>query len=116
MHFDQGRRFPDCEDRGAPRAQRLAQQRQIAALEAAAHDHHEPAIEALDRPLCRLDVCRLRIVDESDAVDDGHRLERVLEAGERLDGTHDRVVRHAGDLRHGRRGHHVGDEMPADQA
>ena len=96
--------------------QRFAQQRKISALETSAHDHDEPAIEALNRPLRGLDVCRLRIVDESDAADDGDRLECVLEAGERFHRAHDRVVRYAGDLRDGRRGHHVGDQMLADEA
>ena len=43
------------------------------------------AVEALDRAARRLDVGRLRVVDEPHAADLGDRLQRVLEAGERRD-------------------------------
>ena len=42
---------------------------QVAALEPAADDRHESRLKALDRTARRLDVRRLRVVDEPDAVD-----------------------------------------------
>ncbi len=48
-------------------------------------NHHQPVVEALDRAPRRLDVGRLRIVDEPDAADLADRLERVLQAGEAFD-------------------------------
>ena len=68
-----------------------------------------PAIEALDGAPGRLDVRRLGVVHEPHAVDRGDRLQRVLEAGERFDRAYHRVGGDAGEPRHRRRGHHVGD-------
>ena len=59
-----GRASPMAIDRRRPPVQRGPQVAQVAALEAAADDRHEPALEALDRPPRRLDVGRLRVVDE----------------------------------------------------
>ena len=78
-------RLANRHDRLRPALQRLAQQPQVAALEAAADDRHQSAIEALDRSQRRLDVGRLRVVHEPHAVDLGDELHRVLEAAERLD-------------------------------
>ena len=62
-----------------PGGQRLDQIAEIAALEPPAQNHHHALVEALDRSARRLDVRRLRIVDESHAGNLGDRLERVLE-------------------------------------
>ena len=66
---------------------------EVAALEPPAEDHDQPVVDALDGPRRRLDVGGLRVVDEADALDRGDRLERVLEAGESLDGAHHRLRR-----------------------
>ena len=62
------------------RRQRLAQVREVPALEPAAEDHDQARREALDGAERRLDVGGLRVVHEPHAAELGHRLERVLEA------------------------------------
>ena len=80
-----GRGLADRHDRAAARAQRRAQRAEVAALEAAAEDHDHPSSKLSIARARRLDVGRLRVVDEPHAADRRHRLERVLEAGEPLD-------------------------------
>ena len=46
---------------------------------------------------------------------DRDRLERMFEPGERLDGLHHRVWRHAGDSRDRRGRHHIAEQVAADQ-
>ena len=62
--------------------QRRGQLTEVAALVAAADDRDQAGVHALDRPARRLDVGRLRVVDEPHAVDLAGQLHRVLEAVE----------------------------------
>src|SRR5262249_55745876 len=72
-------RRPNRAPRPPPAPERPAQQPGVAALDPPADDRHEVAVEALDRPQRRLDVRRLRIVDEPDAAGVGHQFHRVFE-------------------------------------
>ena len=68
-----GARFADRDHRAAARRERLAQLAEIAALEPAADDRDQPASKlSIDRAR-RLDVGRLRVVDEPHAADLGDR-------------------------------------------
>ena len=79
------------------RSERRAQHAEVAALETAADDRHEPRLEALDRSQGGLDVGRLRVVHEPHAADLGHQLHRMLETAERFDGRRHRRRRRAGE-------------------
>ena len=83
---DQWRRLADGDDRAGASAQRLAQLAEVTALEAAAENHDEPPIDALDRPRRRpMLVAFESFTKRTPSIDD--QLHRVLEAGEALDGT-----------------------------
>ena len=69
------------------------QRRQVDALVAAAGDQHDRRLERRERGDDRVRLRALRVVDEADAVDDGDRLEAVLDAGERRRGPPDGVRR-----------------------
>ena len=80
-----GARLADRDDRRLARRQRPARSRKSPPLNRPPRIDDQPVAEALDRAPRRLDVGRLRVVHEPHAADLGHRLERVLEAGESLD-------------------------------
>src|SRR5512133_1071111 len=86
-------RLADRDDGRLPRDERLDQVAKVAALESSAENDDNPALEAFDGPACRLDVGRLRVVDEADAADFGDWLQRMLEPRESFDGArHRRTV------------------------
>ena len=94
--------------------QRRGQLTEVAALVAAADDRDQAGVHALDRPPRRLDVGRLRVVDEPHAVDRRRPISiacsRPVNAGDR------RVIacrRRAGGPADRRRGHHVAQDVPA---
>ena len=81
-----GARLADGDDRRPARSPAArSRSAKVAALEAAAENDDDALAEALDGAPRRLDVGGLRVVDEPHAADLGHRLERVLEAGESFD-------------------------------
>ena len=108
-------RFADGHDGSRARGQRFAQQAEIAALEPAADNRHQPGVEALDRPQRGFDVGRLRVVDEPDAADVGDELHRVLETVKRFDGRRQRRRRAAGNRADRRRRHDIADQMRSEQ-
>ena len=70
----------DEDGRGRPLGDDRRQGRQVDALVAAAGDQHDRRVERAQRGDDRVGLGALRVVDEADAVDDGDRLEAVLDA------------------------------------
>ena len=95
---------------------RLGERREVLALDAAAEDDVDAAVECSDAVGRRADVGRLGVVDEERAADLGDRLEAVRDAGEAAQPLGDGVAGDAHRERRGRGGHRVGDVVVADQA
>ena len=80
--MNQGRGFPDGDDRLSKRRHRPTKLRKVAPFEATANDGDDAARKALNRATGCLDVGSLRIVNESNTTDLTGRLHHVGEAME----------------------------------